>query len=506
MTNHSEHSLPTTPESSVDDPGTITEIQTNDTLTALMNSNPLYETHLQDTSTDENQPRPRRRSSVSVIQALVNTSHLLSTNDARRRNFLVGSARQLPESTANDINTYFSDGRALTIMMVTWNTGEASKIYEQNYTPTARETAQPKERMLDDMSDILLPTFIDYVSDLIIVGTQEMSVSKKRIDWEILLQEVIGPTHVLFHSIHFGTLSLCIFIRRDLIWFCTEPEEDIIKFRAVGPVRTKGSLAITFYLFGSSFMFINSHFEAGHGAEGSMNRRLNFYNTTTKLSIPHEFIQRTIMPAKRITSLVAPNVSQKLETSSSIESSTSIDITKSCDFVFWVGDMNFRINMTHQEVLDHCKEKHYHAILEKDEFCQARMKDELYTNFKEATIDFPPTYKYDLRCNDGYAKHRTPSYTDRILYRDKPASSIECTQYKSVDGVKHSDHKPVLAHFRIKLKPGLHTGNLSYGKFNHEVYKRGCKQRERHHSLGVGLHLNGKRRTAMPKSSVCVLQ
>ena len=65
-------------------------------------------------------------------------------------------------------------------MMVTWNTGEASKLYEQNYTPTARETAQPKERMLDDISDILLPTFIDYVADLIVVSTQEMSTTKKR--------------------------------------------------------------------------------------------------------------------------------------------------------------------------------------------------------------------------------------------------------------------------------------------------------------------------------------
>lgn len=123
-------------------------------------------------------------------------------------------------------------------MVVTWNTGEASQLYQQNYTPTARDKAEPKERMLNDMSDILLPTFIDYVSDLIVVCTQEMSVAKKRflfirkiyfecfyvsyrIDWEILLQEVIGPTHVLFHSLHFGTLSLCIFIRRDLIWFCT---------------------------------------------------------------------------------------------------------------------------------------------------------------------------------------------------------------------------------------------------------------------------------------------
>jgi len=96
------------------------------------------------------------------------------------RNFLVGSGRQLPENITNDISSCFPNGRALTVMMVTWNTGEAAKLYEQNYTPTARQTAQPKERMLDDMSDVLLPTFIDYVSDLIIVCTQEMSVAKKR--------------------------------------------------------------------------------------------------------------------------------------------------------------------------------------------------------------------------------------------------------------------------------------------------------------------------------------
>ena len=85
MTNHNKHSLPTSPESSVDDPGITIAAQKDDSLTTLINSNPLYETNLQDTSTNENQQRPRRRSSVSIIQALVNTSHLLSTNDARRR-------------------------------------------------------------------------------------------------------------------------------------------------------------------------------------------------------------------------------------------------------------------------------------------------------------------------------------------------------------------------------------------------------------------------------------
>ena len=80
----------------------------------------------------------------------------------------------------NDISSAFPNGRALTIMVVTWNTAEVSKLYEQNFTPKERQTAQDKERMLNDMSDILLPTFIDYVSDLIIVCTQEMSVTKKR--------------------------------------------------------------------------------------------------------------------------------------------------------------------------------------------------------------------------------------------------------------------------------------------------------------------------------------
>jgi len=38
-----------------------------------------------------------------------------------------------------------------------------------------------------------------------------------------------------------------------------------------------------------------------------------------------------------------------------------------------------------------------------------------YADFKEADITFPPTYKYDLRVDNGYAKHRTPSYTVKVL-------------------------------------------------------------------------------------------
>jgi hypothetical protein len=36
--------------------------------------------------------------------------------------------------------------------------------------------------------------------------------------------------------------------------------------------------------------------------------------------------------------------------------------------VLWAGDMNFRIDMPHQEVLNCCKESKYNEILAKDEF------------------------------------------------------------------------------------------------------------------------------------------
>lgn len=99
---------------------------------------------------------------------------------SRYRNFLVGSGAQSSDNEANDISSCFTHGRVLTIMVATWNTGEAPKLYEQNYTPNPRQPAKAKEEMLKDMSDILLPTSIDFVSDLIIVCTQEMSIAKNR--------------------------------------------------------------------------------------------------------------------------------------------------------------------------------------------------------------------------------------------------------------------------------------------------------------------------------------
>ena len=49
-------------------------------------------------------------------------------------------------------------------------------------------------------------------------------------------------------------------------------------------------------------------------------------------------------------------------------------MTKACDFVFWAGDLNFRVNMPHKDAVELCKEKKYDALLLHDEFLDADQK------------------------------------------------------------------------------------------------------------------------------------
>ena len=71
-------------------------------------------------------------------------------------------------------------------------------------------------------------------------------------------------------------------------------------------------------------------------------------------------------------------------------------------------------------------------------------KEKLY----EEKIVFPPTYKYN-KMSTTYNSKRTPSWTDRILY--KQDNIIKCLFYDTID-LYISDHKPLVGLFQINLK------------------------------------------------------
>ncbi|XP_011058473.1 PREDICTED: 72 kDa inositol polyphosphate 5-phosphatase isoform X1 [Acromyrmex echinatior] len=373
--------------------------------------------------------------------------NLIPTQKARERNFLHG--RIAANSLLGPVELEkVLPNRELKIFIGTWNMN--------GQTP-------PKE-----LNDFMLPSDIETVPDLLAIGTQESC--SERHEWEAALQETVGPSHVLLTSSNLGTLHLALFIRRDLIWFCSIPEEDNFSTRTGTAFRTKGAVAIALMIFGTSFLFVTAHLTAH---QDKVKERVNDIKRIVRnLDLPKE------LPIRH----------------------KSKDVTQNFDCVFWCGDLNFRLAQPREEVIqwitNTCFPQESPINMRKDQLKNILNEGAVLRGFEEAPIMFPPTYKYDPGTQnfDSSSKQRTPAYTDRILFRGKGhtrgyirrvsheiSSSkdgvIECLIYDSVPSMCTSDHKPVWGVFKTTLRPGIDTIPLGAGLFNREVYLEGIRRR-----------------------------
>ena len=140
-------------------------------------------------------------------------------------------------------------------------------------------------------------------------------------------------------------------------------------------------------------------------------------------------------------------------------------MTRNFDSVFLFGDLNFRLNESRDTIFNWIDDTDFsrsHPILIENDQLHILLRDKIILqNFKEAPITFPPTYKYDVGSQlfDSSRKKRTPSYTDRILYRcknikpkiDSHNGLIQCLFYESVRSICSSDHKPVYGVYAVTL-------------------------------------------------------
>ena len=67
--------------------------------------------------------------------------------------------------------------------------------------------------------------------------------------------------------------------------------------------------------------------------------------------------------------------------------------------VFWLGDMNYRIQtsleMTVEMIKAHADNFQISSLLREDQLVQEMTKGTIFSDFAEGAIDFKPTYKYD---------------------------------------------------------------------------------------------------------------
>ena len=277
-------------------------------------------------------------------------------------------------------------------------------------------------------------------------------------EWEIGLQEHIGPTHVKLASFYHGSIGTVLFIKRELIWFCSVVESDYVNLRPVKtPMRTKASLLVSFQLFGTLMCFICSHFEAG---EGNVEQRIANYKTTIgNIRLP----KRLGGGATASSSAKAAANNSSTGTGAAATATPIVDGTENFDTVFWLGDLNFRLTKERERIeraVTHLRERrshNYEDVTEHDELRVALKHNEAFCGFTEGRITFEPTYKYDVN-TDNYEtsdKCRIPSYCDRILYRSRHKGAIACSYYDLIKDIKLSDHRAVFGLYEVTIRPGV---------------------------------------------------
>lgn len=158
-----------------------------------------------------------------------------------------------------------------------------------------------------------------------------------------------------------------------------------------------------FILFGTSFLFVNSHLTAHQ--ENVKDRVKDLKKISAMLNLPK------VLPLKK-----------------------RHEIFDSYDVCFWCGDLNFRLEQSRAEIIRDIEDGV--SVLETDQLGWLMSRGTILRGFKEHPITFRPTYKYDPGTDnfDTSTKQRIPSYTDRIVFKHNSNSAVRPLHYDSVQG------------------------------------------------------------------------
>ncbi|NWY98461.1 SYNJ2 protein, partial [Loxia curvirostra] len=345
----------------------------------------------------------------------------------------------------------FTSSKRVRVATGTWNVN-GGKQFRSNILGTSELT----DWLLDSPKLSGVSEFQDDDNcppDIFAVGFEEMvelsagnivnASTTNRKMWGEQLQKAISRTHryIQLTSAQLVGVCLFIFVRPYHVPFIRDVAIDTVKTGMGGKAGNKGAVSIRFQFYSTSFCFICSHLTAGQTQVKERNE--DYKEITQKLSFP---------------------MGQNMF---------------SHDYVFWCGDFNYRIDLTYEEVFYFLKRQDWKTLLEFDQLQQQKSSGKIFKDFHEGTINFGPTYKYDVgsEAYDTSDKCRTPAWTDRVLWWrkklpfEKTAGEINLldSDLSADTKVRHtwtpgalmyygraelqaSDHRPVLAIVEVEVQ------------------------------------------------------
>lgn len=292
--------------------------------------------------------------------------------------------------------------------------------------------------------------------DLIAVGTQEcersieqsvLYSSHKR--WESVLSSNLGDDFSLVAAHTLMATHIAVFARKEVLHRLARVHSAHVSSGLLGGrVGNKGGVGVAFSIGRSRCLFVCCHFTAFQEKVEQRNADFAKIDRELNLRIDPEGTD------------LAPDEARPAAASSSASSSSSVrSVSEGFDFVFWFGDLNYRVNGNRDAVEAALKAKMMEVLLANDQLLIERRRGNVFGGFAELPIEFPPTYKFDKRSRryDTTKKRRIPAWTDRILFR--PTGDVVPLQYTSHNYMVYSDHRPVIGDFLLTVHDGFPPKN-----------------------------------------------
>ena len=106
-----------------------------------------------------------------------------------------------------------------------------------------------------------------------------------------------------------------------------------------------------------------------------------------------------------------------------------------------------------EHILHLLEAKDWSSLYGYDELSRGLKKGDLLVNFETLPCTFSPTFKVKRSAGFEYNEQRTPSYTDRILYKSATSlkSHLKQLSYEACADFITSDHKPIRGAFSVIL-------------------------------------------------------
>jgi hypothetical protein len=154
------------------------------------------------------------------------------------------------------------------------------------------------------------------------------------------------------------------------------------------------------------------------------------------------------------------NIESILREAKTFNLTKKFDESTTSHHMFVFGDLNFRTSFgtesKHEDNFRRARELissgNYQSLYLFDELQTGLADRDLLVGFQTLECNFPPTFKVERQHGFVYKEQRTPSFTDRILFKSAEGLSdnLKPLAYEACANFITSDHKPIRGAFSMK--------------------------------------------------------